>query len=308
MKGLELARAFYEEYGAPMIREKFPQFEGLIATGLVGAGSECFGYDDETSRDHDFEPGFCMFLPGEDLIDSRAAFALERAYAKLPKEFMGFRRLDRPPAGGNRHGVIRTKDFYAERIGRSDAFDDPAQWFAIPEHYLAEAVNGAVFRDDLGQFSEIRKRLTHMPDDVRYKKLAGHLWMAAQSAPYNYRRCLKHKEENAAQWALYEFADHAVSCAFLICSVYRPFYKWAFRALRELPLKGLEEPISSLLTAGNDQIKENAVEEISARLSDAMRETGILKNSSDELSGHAFSVNDLIADPNIRNLSILYGV
>ena len=53
MKGLELAKAYYEEYGRPMIREKFPDYEGRIAVGLAGEGSECFGYDDEISRDHD---------------------------------------------------------------------------------------------------------------------------------------------------------------------------------------------------------------------------------------------------------------
>ena len=54
IKGLELAERFYLEYGAPMIKEKFPSLEGIIAAGLVGSCSECFGYDDGISRDHDF--------------------------------------------------------------------------------------------------------------------------------------------------------------------------------------------------------------------------------------------------------------
>ena len=92
MQGLELARAFYEDYGRPMLEEQFPQWLPHLAAGLFGSGSECFGYDDEMSRDHDFEPGFCLFLPGEDVVDRRTAFLLERAYAKLPKEFMGLKR------------------------------------------------------------------------------------------------------------------------------------------------------------------------------------------------------------------------
>ena len=59
MKGIELAERFYLEYGAPMIREKFSEIESALAVGIAGSGSECFGYDDETSRDHDFEAGFC---------------------------------------------------------------------------------------------------------------------------------------------------------------------------------------------------------------------------------------------------------
>ena len=71
MKGLELSRKFYETYGAPMLHEKFPELEDKLAIGLVGDGSECFGYDDDISRDHDFEPGFCIFVPDD--IDTPVA-------------------------------------------------------------------------------------------------------------------------------------------------------------------------------------------------------------------------------------------
>ena len=110
MKGLELAQQYYTTYGEAMLREQFPQVAPYVAAGLAGSGSECYGYDDETSRDHDFEPAFCLFLPGEDLVDRRAAFLLERAYAKLPKQFMGLERSPISPVGGSRHGVIRMQD------------------------------------------------------------------------------------------------------------------------------------------------------------------------------------------------------
>ena len=47
MKGMELAKAYFEEYGIPMIETSFSQYQGQIAAGLVGEGSECLGYDDE---------------------------------------------------------------------------------------------------------------------------------------------------------------------------------------------------------------------------------------------------------------------
>ena len=61
MKGLELSRSFYEGAGAPMLQERFPELLGRIAVGLAGEGSECFGFDDELSADHDFEPAFCLW-------------------------------------------------------------------------------------------------------------------------------------------------------------------------------------------------------------------------------------------------------
>ena len=54
MKGLELSRAYYEEYGKPMIDTQLAQYKPYLAAGLVGEGSECLGFDDELSTDHDF--------------------------------------------------------------------------------------------------------------------------------------------------------------------------------------------------------------------------------------------------------------
>ena len=74
MRGLELCRAYFERFGRPMLEEQFAEVLPQLAVGLIGAGSECFGFDDAVSRDHDFEPGFCIFLPGEDVVDRRTAF------------------------------------------------------------------------------------------------------------------------------------------------------------------------------------------------------------------------------------------
>jgi hypothetical protein len=53
MQGLRLAREFYLTYGEPMLRESFGDMLDRIAVGLVGPGSECYGFDDTLSRDHD---------------------------------------------------------------------------------------------------------------------------------------------------------------------------------------------------------------------------------------------------------------
>ena len=192
MKGLELAEKYYAAYGAPMIREQFPDAEDLIAAGLTGSGSECYGYDDEVSGDHDFEPGFCLFLPGEEIIDRRTAFQLERAYAKLPAEFGGYTRQKMAPAGGQRHGVFRREEWYREKLGCLPEKMTAEDWLRLPDWALAEAVNGKLFRDDAGDMTRGREFLRNMPEDARRKRLAGHLLMMAQSGQYNYRRCLPH--------------------------------------------------------------------------------------------------------------------
>ena len=132
MNGLELARGYYEAFGKPMLEEQFAHLVPYLAVGLVGSGSECLGYDDAVSRDHDFEPGFCLFLPGEDIVSRRDAFLLERAYAKLPKEYGGVSRTVMQPVGGARHGVLRIDEFVEERTGTPDGELTLGQWLSIP--------------------------------------------------------------------------------------------------------------------------------------------------------------------------------
>jgi len=313
MKGLELSRAFYEQYGRPMLHEQFADYEALIAVALCGSGSECFGFDDDVSTDHDFEPGFCLFLPDETVIDRRTEFLLERAYAKLPKEFEGFRRSLMSPVGGNRHGVLRMDDFFLSKVGAADGRLSAEQWLTIPEFYLAEATNGAVFRDDCGAFSAVRKKLSSLPEDIRRKKLAGELLTMAQSGQYNYNRCLQHGETGAAQLATVEFVRAAMHTLFLLNRSYMPYYKWQFRALRALPqLSNLAEPLEFLLTTENSEdlreTKYLIMEDIAGMVIEALQAQELTKAICGDLEKHAYSVNDTIADATIRNLHILAGV
>ena len=147
MNGLEISEAYFEAYGMPMLQRDFASLLPHVAAGLFGSGSECFGFDDELSRDHDFDPGFMLLLPGEDVVDRKQEFALERAYAALPREFEGVARPKMAPVGGPRRGVMRMADFLAEKTGSADGALTVDQWLAVPSFALAEAVNGKVFYD-----------------------------------------------------------------------------------------------------------------------------------------------------------------
>ena len=317
MKGLELSEKYFEAYGRQMLEENFSDLLPFIAVGLTGSGSECFGFDDEISKDHDFEPGFCIFLPGEDIVDRKQAFALERAYAKLPKEFEGYKKSMMAPVGGSRHGVLRTSEFYKDRTG----FDlvggmlniSESDWLSIPDYSLAEAVNGKVFFDNYGEVTSIRNQLKNMPEDIRRKKLAGHLLLMAQAGQYNFPRILQHGELDAAQMAVFEFVKSSMQAVFLLNREYMPFYKWSFKALRELPLLGdLADTFSYLITTGNEGIvgedKYSIIEGAAGRIIDELHRQELTKATCHDLEKHAYSVNDSITDSFVRNLHILSAV
>ena len=313
MQGLELARKYYEEYGIPMLENEFAETRQYLAVGLVGSGSECLGYDDEISEDHDFEPGFCIFLPDESVVDRKEAFRLERAYAKLPKEFMGYKRAQMSPVGGSGHGVLRTADFYKEKAGISGDTIGKLDWFHVPTYALKEATGGEVWEDNYGEFSRIRGHLMEMPEDVRLKKLAGHLLLMAQAGQYNYPRIAKRGEKAASQLAVFEFIKSAIEVVFLLNNEYSPYYKWSFRAMRELLVLGdLEIPLYQLMTTDNDgnhpKEKYELIEEICGRVITFLMEQGMTQATCGDLEKHAYSVNDSIEDSEIRNLNVLYAV
>ena len=313
MKGLALARAYYETYGKSMLESEFENLLPLTAAGLCGSGSECFGYDDDVSRDHDFDPGFCIFLPDEETVDRRTEFLLERAYAKLPKEFMGVARSLLSPVGGARKGVLRTAAFFEAKTGCPDGVLTDEQWLRVPENSLAEAVNGEIFYDGYGEMTKIRAALAFYPEHIRRKKLAGHLLLMAQSGQYNYRRCLLHGEYGAAQLAAGEFVKSAMQVIFLLNRRYQPYYKWSFRALRSLPKLSLSaELFEYLLTTDNEaamaEEKYDVIEGIASDIIEELTEQGLTKAVCGDLEKHAYSVNDSIEESSLRNMHVLAAV
>lgn len=313
MKGLELCRNYYEEYGERMLKEQFPDLLCKIAVGVCGSGSECMGYDDDISTDHDFEPGFCIFIPDEDILDRRSAFLLERAYAKLPKEYMGYKRALVSAVGGNRHGVIYLSDFFASKTGDSKGNLSLKAWCRLPEQSLIEATNGEMFFDGLGLMSKIREELSYLPEDVRLKKLAGNLLVMGQSGQYNYGRCIKRNETAAAQLAVIEFVKSAINVIFLLNKRYVPYYKWSFKAFSELKiLSELKDSLEYLITTDNDadmaEVKADIIEKTVYMIADELRRQKVTRYCGNEAEGHAYSINNMVKDEELRNLHVLYAV
>ena len=312
MKGEAISRCFFEEYGKSMLEDS-AELMPYLAVGFTGSGSECFGFDDATSRDHDFEPGFCIFLPGEDIVDRRAAFLLERAYAKLPREYKGLRRSLMQPVGGARRGVLRTADYFTEKVGSPNGMLSYGQWLSLPEYALAEATNGTLYLDNYGEVTAIRQALSYYPEDIRKKKLAGNLLLMAQAGQYNYQRCLMHGETGSAQLAAVEFVRAAMSAIFLLNRTYQPYYKWSFRMLRSLPkLALLAELFEYLLTTDNEENmaeeKYAVIEDIASDIIDELQNQNLTAAVCTDLEKHAYSVNDHVEDAELRNMHVLAGV
>ena len=233
MNGLELSRLYYQQIGKPMLEEKFSEYMPRITAGLVGEGSECFGFDDDISQDHDFGPGFCIWLNKEDF--DKVGTEMQRAYDALPKEFMGFSARNISKHGNGRVGVFEISDFYRRFIGVEQPPKSLINWLYLPEHKIATAVNGEIFEDNLGKFTEVRNSLlSYYPEDVRIKKIAARAASMAQSGQYNYGRCMRRGDVVSANIALNEFVKSSLSMIYLLNRRYCPYFKWQFYGLKKL--------------------------------------------------------------------------
>ena len=236
MKGLDLCRQYYFDIGRPLLYEKFPEVMPRCAAGLVGDGSECLGYDDDISQDHDFGPGFCLWLTAEDFRAYGAQ--IQEAYDSLPDGFLGYRRQV-SARGGGRVGVMEIHSFYSRYIGQEQPPKDLMRWLYLPEDKLCQVSAGEVFEDPLGEFSAIREVLRkYYPEDVRIKKIAACAARMAQSGQYNYGRLMLRQDTVAASIALDEFLRNAMKMIWLFNKRYAPYYKWTWHGLNELKKAG----------------------------------------------------------------------
>jgi hypothetical protein len=297
MKGLDLAEAYYFEYGAPMIEKKFNAYVNRFAVGLVGPGSECLGFDDEISMDHDWGPGFCIWITDED--HPRIGKAVQEEYEKLPGSFMGFGPRISSRGEEWRTGACRIRDFYQRYTGLNQVPGDLKEWLAIPDHSLALCTNGRIFFDPLGEFSRWREALRHFyPEDVRLKKLASRCMTISQAGQYNFERSLRRNEGFALLYAEAQFCMDVLSLIFLLNKRYTPFYKWMHHAVRELPLLGenVHEMISDLISQKDYVKKHLNIEEICALIIRELRRQGLSDSESDFLLDHAHNVHGRIKD------------
>lgn len=247
---------FYIDKVAPMIKEYFSDYENRIAVGLVGEGSDCFGYDDFMSRDHDFGTGVCLWLDDEDcykigkqLSDKYDDIAYGQGYRGLSSRLR------------ERRGVMSIHDFYSNILCIDCDIDNinmPLnKWRVLDYTCLATATNGIVFRDDLGKFSAFRKLLLdYYPEQVWKERLVDEIHKFSMSLQVNYARCMSRKDYVTAKTCKQKGIEAAMEIYFLLRRVYPPYYKWTYKALKQLDNEG---SFSNLINDISDRdINKNA--------------------------------------------------
>ncbi len=109
--------------------------------------------------------------------------------------------------------------------------------------------------------------------------------------------------------ALSEFVRNGLSMIFLLNRRYMPYYKWAFRASRELPvLSDAAGKLESLLAGGgNRESSLEMIEAVSGQIIGELKKQGLTGGSWDYLEPHGLEIMERIKDGKIRNLHLMEG-
>lgn len=238
-KGIEICRDYFLQVGLPMLKEKFPEYLGKMAVGLAGEGSDCYGFDDELSRDHDWGPEFCIWVTDETY--DKIGKELEKEYEKLPAEFNGIKR-GAAISGKGRRGVIKISSFCRRLLGVWDPaaqsdfnIRDHIDWAQTTDASLSAFVNGEVWMDEEGIITGLRSNVAiGYPESFLFKKLAEGCAEFSQAGQYNYLRCLKRNDGITARIMLADAMRAACKIAYYIENRFPPHDKWLYKGLDSL--------------------------------------------------------------------------
>ena len=303
MKLADITEDYFSSEAMPKLKAAFPNIAYRLAAGLVGNGSECFGLDDEISRDHDWGVDFYIWVAEEDsqYIPLLAKWK-EELLSSLPEDM----KRKASPLGA-KPDVSTAKDFYKRLVGCAERPESLLDWMRIPEENLAMAVNGRVFCDGTGEFTSIRKAfLEYYPEDVRKKFLAARCMALAQTGQYNLPRCLRRGDYVTSRICLEMFIRSAMSAVFLLNRRYSPYYKWQFAMLKTLPLLGGETAalLSEMREPGQCQ---EQIEEVCRLIADELRRQGLSAESDSFMASHGLAVQASIKDDILRSLPVQFG-
>ena len=244
LKGMIISKDYYEVYG----KKAFNKMEALsgVAFAKVGEGSECFGLDDLLSKDHDFGPGFCVFVTKEQY--AVLGKQMEEVYASLPAVFRGFEK----PAiieGAPRNGVIVIEDFFGRILSldeeetayliQRNTLPEKA-WLRLSDWQLRTVTNGEIFEGEDSVFGNIYRNLKKgYPESVKKRKMAQLLGEMSQSGQYNYQRMMRRQDKYGAAFMLRGFESHVMEFLYLVNDEYAPHDKWLMKEADSLK-KGQE--------------------------------------------------------------------
>ncbi len=302
-KGIDIARGFFKEQLSKSAKEHFQKEYEYMTFGLVGEGSECYGYDDELSKDHDFGISQTIWFPSEFGYCKNDVLDLLKNEAKIYQEKNGL-KYDL-----GRKNVFEIDDFYEHYTNMRELPRTLKQWTSIPLQNLSVATNGEIFKVGKGDFVEKRDYLKAFPKDAKLKSISFHLAIAAQTGQYNFPRLLERGDYISAYIVLGKYVEEIAKVSILMADKYPPFYKWLIKAAKETSVAWHKiEPIVSELIKTNlmthGSIALINIEKIAYLIIDELKKYNMSSSNDAFLLEHANQVLGCADSREVKNSNL----
>ncbi len=203
MKGLEIARGFWKDWGEPHLKANFPKLYERAAIGKM-YGSDVLGADDEISRDHCWGPHFVLWLADDDFA-SHGKMLEAAMNAVAPNPWNGYRLA----GGGDKSVVVEGIGAYFEyNLHIREQPSGHTAWSVLTKYEsgLYFIRHGAIWHDSLGVMSAWRRALARYPDSVRTERIADECFKIWHHGEYNFvQRMARRRDPLAISICLGEF-------------------------------------------------------------------------------------------------------
>jgi len=245
IKGLDLSESFYNEYGLAVIQQNYPDLK--FSAGRITAGSDIIGYDDIVSTDHNWCPGFMIFL---NECDINIRDELQDVFQKnLPHIYKGFDVLS------NSIWICTMKEVTDMYIGEMPQND--IDWLTISEHRLLGLTAGRIYIDMLN-IEETRRKLSFYPQDVKLYLIASQWSIIAEEQAF-VKRTSDVGDELGSSLICARSAERLMRLCFLYKNKYAPYSKWFGTAFKQLSLDNIHDEITAALSANTIAERENHI-------------------------------------------------
>lgn len=289
MKGLEIAKDFYTEWGKDYLEKSFPDLVKRVAIGRI-FGSDVIGADDEISKDHKWGPQFTIFLSAADYAAHGEKVA-QVMNAAAPNSWKGFRLA----GGGDQSVEVESIPHWIETgLGFREKPSRNEDWNLIVKERIDGGINvaresilyflrhGAIWYDGSGEMSRWREALYYYPEKIWYIRLAEELFRVWQHGEYNFvQRVAKRNDPLAKTICIGEFVHGVMNTLLLLKRDYTPYWKWIAHEFRKVDeAQRYVLLLEELTSASTVERQVDLVLKISGEIHQTMTKSGIITEES----------------------------
>lgn len=241
---IDVSRQFFEEILLPILCRDFPAETAQSAFGVFGYGSEVMGMDDEYSSDHHWGIRVNAVMP-DALYQARGHQIAQAVIPHLPESYRGY-DVRAGFLGGTGLSITGLESYLKATIGIDHVPTTYVDWLGAPEEDIIHIVNGEVWLDENGRFSQIRTAFQgYYPEPVRLRRIAHWCRYFSGMGSYALKRAILRHNEYYATITFSRAVRWAVQLAFMLEKRYYPYDKWTYAFFEQLPR--LHAPMAPLV-------------------------------------------------------------